>query len=325
MRDLLAVVLAVAAMTASWVAEAQQTKGIPRVGFLGNGSASTSGPLLEAFRAGLRDFGYVEGRNVIVDVRYVDGMPERVQPLVHELLALSPDVVVAAGPQPLRTLKQTTTSIPVVMAIISDPVEEGLIASLARPGGNMTGLAFQNQALTAKRLELLKEAVPKVSRVAVLWDTSFGLTAGYTQAEAAARTLQLRLQPLRVRRAADLEPAFASAATGHTEAVLVLASPFLNAHRHLVIELAARHRLPATYEASTFVAAGGLMSYGPSFSDMYRRAAVYVDKILKGSKPADLPVEQPTKFELAINRKTAQALGLAIPSSLLLRVDHIVE
>lgn len=321
----LVLALALACLAAPPAAEAQQAKAVPRVAFLGNGSAALSGPLLEAFRGGLRELGYVEGQSVVIEPRFADGKPERVPGLVHELLALAPDVVVAAGVPPLRAFKQATGSVPVVMAIIADPVEEGLVASLAHPGGNLTGLAFENQALTAKRLELLKETLPEVARVAVLWDASFGVDAGYPQAEAAARALQLRLQRLAVRGAADLEPAFNSARTGRADALLVLASPFLNANRQSVIELAARHHLPATYEAKTFVEIGGLMSYGPSFPDMYRRAATYVDKILRGAKPADLPVEQPTTFELVINLKTAKALGLTIPQSVLLRADEVIQ
>jgi putative ABC transport system substrate-binding protein len=244
---------------------------------------------------------------------------------VREILAQAPSVVVAAGPQSLRAFKKATTTVPIVMAIIADPVEEGLVASLARPGTNLTGLAFQNQTLTAKRLELLKEMLPGASRVAALRDSSFGLAHGNAQAEAAARRLQLQLQSIVVHGGADLETAFKSATSGRADALLVLASPFLNASRQNVVDLAARHHLPASYEAKTFVEVGGLMSYGPSFPDMYRRSATYVDKILKGARPADLPIEQPTKFELAINLKTAKALGLKVPPALVLRADQIIE
>ena len=288
-RAALAAAVAIGLLTAPLFVGAQQSKAVPRVAFLGIGSRSLSGPLLDSFRVGLRELGYVEGQNIVIESRFADGKQERVERLVHDLLALR------------------------------------LIASLAQPGGNLTGLAFQNQVLTTKRLELLKEAIPKLSRVAVLWDSTFGVAAGYKQAETAARTLQLRLQLLTVRRPDDLETAFNAATTGRAEALLVLASPFLHANRQAVVESAARHHLPATYEAQTFVEIGGLMSYGPSFPDMYRRAATYVDKILKGAKPADLPVEQPTKFELVINMKTAKALGLTIPPSLLLRTDHVIE
>jgi putative ABC transport system substrate-binding protein len=304
---------------------AQRATTTPRVAFLGNGSTAFSGPLLDSFRAGLRDLGYVEGQSILIEARFADGKSERVPDLVRELLALSPAVVVAAGPQALRELKQATDSVPVVMAIMSDPVEEGLVASLAHPGRNFTGLAFQNQALTTKRLEQLKEAVPALSRVAVLADATFGDTAGYEQAQAAARVLQLRLQLLAVRGTGDLEGAFTSAAGGRAQALLVLASPFLNANGRTVVQLAARRHLPATYEAKTFVEVGGLMSYGPSFPDMYRRAATYVDQILKGARPGDLPVQQGTKFELVINLKTAKALGLTIPPSLLQRADQVIE
>ncbi len=314
-----------ALLTALPAADAQQAKAVPRVAFLGNGSAAFSGPLLDAFRGGLRELGYVEGQTVVIEPRFAEGNPDRIQGLVHDLLASGPDVVVAAGGPALRAFQQATGSVPIVMAIIADPAEQGLVTSLAHPGGNLTGLAFQNQELTAKRLQLLKETLPTVSRVAVLWDTSFGADTGHQQAEVAARALQLQLQLLAVRGAADLETAFKTASTGRADALLVLASPFLNANRQTVIELAAQHHLPATYEAKTFVEIGGLMSYGPSFPDMYRRAASYVDKILRGAKPADLPVEQPTKFELVVNLKTAKALGLTIPQSVLLRADEVIQ
>ncbi len=312
-------------LAAPLAAEAQRATTTPRVAFLGNGSTAFSGPLLDSFRAGLRELGYVEGQSVVIEARFADGKSERVRGLVRELLALSPDVVVAAGQQALRELKRATDSVPVVMAIMSDPVEEGLVASLAHPGGNFTGLAFQNQALTTKRLEQLKEAIPALSRVAVLADATFGDTSGYEQAQAAARALQLRLQLLAVRGPGDLEGALASAARGRAEALLVLASPFLNANGRTVAQLAARRHLPATYEAKTFVEVGGLMSYGPSFPDMYRRAATYVDQILKGARPGDLPVQQATKFELVINVRTAKTLGLTIPQTLLLKADQVLE
>jgi len=306
-------------------AAARQANAVPRVAFLGNATEALSAPLLNAFRSGLQELGYVEGQNIVIDARFVDGKPERVEGLVRDLLALAPDVVLTAGPQALRAFKQATASVPIVMAIIADPVEEGLVASLAHPGRNLTGMAFQNQALTAKRLELLKEILPEATRIAVLWDSSFGATSGYKQAEAAARTLHLQLQSIAVRGSADLEVAITSASNGRADALLVLASPFLNASRQTVVGLAARHHLPASYEAKTFVDVGGLMSYGPSFPDMYRRAATYVDKIIKGAKPADLPFEQPTKFELAINLKTARALGLKLPQSTVLRADQLIE
>jgi len=322
-RMLLACVAAVLLAT-PLAADAQEAKPVPRVAWLGNGSMAASRGNLDSFRAGLRDLGYVEGQSIVIESRFADGKLERIQALARELLALAPMVVVAAGPQALRAFKRATVSVPVVMAIVGDPVEEGLVASLARPGGNLTGLAFQVRALTMKRLELLKEAVPRVTRVAVLWEPS-GSPTSYKPAETAARALRLRPQFLEVRGPADLEPAFNSATTKRVEALLVLASPFFYAHRQTVVDLAARRRLPATYEDKSFVEVGGLMSYGPNFIDMQRRAAIYVDKILKGAKPADLPVEQPTKFELVINLKTAKALGLSIPHSLLHRADEVIQ
>jgi putative ABC transport system substrate-binding protein len=325
MRTLFLSRLVFGLLCATTAATAQKATPIPRIVVLHNASAVAAGPLLGAFRAGMAQLGYIEGQNVVIDARFLDGKPEGVDEVARELLTLAPDVVVTAGPQSLLAFKRATTIVPIVMAIIADPVELGLVASLARPGTNLTGLAFQNQALTVKRLELLKEIVPKASRVAVLSDSNFGEISGYKQAEVAARTLQLQLHSIPVRRTADFEAAFVSATKGHADALLVLASPFLNPNRQTVVELAAREHLPASYEAKTFVDAGGLMSYGPNFPDMYRRSATYVDKILKGAKPADLPIEQPTKFELAINVKTAKALGLKLPSSILLRADQIVE
>ena len=251
----------------------------------------------------------------MVDARFADGRADRVDALVRDIVASRPAVVVAAGPQALRALKGATTSVPVVMAIVGNPVEVGLAASLARPGGRV---------LTTKRLELLKEAVPKLVRVAVLEESPLA-DATYAHAEVAARRLQLRLQRLSVRRPADLEAAFAQSVSGRVEALLVLASPFLYSNRQVIVELAARHKLPATYEARTFVEAGGLMSYGPSFIEMYRRSAGYVDRILEGARPADLPIEEPSKYELVVNAGRARALGLALPPSLLMRADLVLE
>jgi putative ABC transport system substrate-binding protein len=312
-------------LAAPLAVESQPAKNVPKVAFLGNGPSHLSGPSLDAFRAGMATLGYVEGQSIRIEARFADGKPQRVPDLVRELLASAPDVVVAAGPQSLKTFKQATKSVPIVMAIISDPVEEGLVESLAHPGGNLTGLAFENRALTTKRLEMLKEALPRISRVAVLWDPTVGGASGYKEAETAARALQLRLQVLEIRGPVDLESAFKASTMGRAEALLVLASPFLNGNRQTVVESASRRRLPATYESRDFVEIGGLMSYGPSFPDMYRRAATYVDKILRGAKPADLPVDQATKFELVINVKTAKALGLTIPPPLLQRADQVIE
>ena len=317
---------AIAGLAGSLVPRAARAEptSAPRVAFLGNGSATVSGPLLTAFKSGLQELGYVEGRNIVVDARFAGGRADSVEALVREIVASGPTVIVAAGPQPLRALKHATASVPVVMAIIGDPAEQGLVTSLARPGGNLTGLAFPNQVLTTKRLELLKEAVPKLVRVAVLEDSTFA-DASYAQAEVAARRLQLRLQRLTIRHPTDLDGAFAQAVSGRAEALVVLASPFLNSNRQVIVELAARHKLPATYEARTFVEAGGLMSYGPSFTEMYRRAAGYVDRILKGARPAELPIEEPNKYELVINVRPARALGLALPPTLLMRADLVLE
>jgi putative tryptophan/tyrosine transport system substrate-binding protein len=314
-------------LAAPRVARAQQPAG-RRVGVLTPGSASGSDQFQElfiAFREGLRDLGWIEGQSVVIETRWGEGQVHKFPGIASELVARSMDVIVAWGPQAIRAAQQATATIPIVMAVVHEPVAFGFVKSLARPGGNITGIAFQDSELGTKRLELLKELLPRMRRVAFLWDPAGGGETGVRAAEAAARKRGLATQVLNVSRLEEFEPAFASARKDGAHAVLQIASPFLATHRRKLIELAAVHRLPMTCETKLFVAEGCLTAYGPSFGDMSRRAALYVDKILKGAKPADLPVEQPTKFDLAVNLKTAKALGVTIPPSLLQRADQVIE
>ena len=308
-------------------ADAQQAAKIARLGILSlNVSAS---PLLETFLQGLRDLGYVEGRNVVIEYRDAEGKPERLSALAAELVALKVDVIFAGGTPHALAAKQATRTVPIVFTGVSDPVTDGLVTSLARPGGNVTGLSLLAPELVGKRLELLKQAVPGVTRVAILRQP--GGVGERTEtdilkaAEVAARALGVRLQFVEVRGPTDFDRAFSDMTRARAGALTGLGgSMFFNERRRLV-NLAAKNRLPAVYPLRDYVDAGGLMSYGPNIADSFRRAATYVDKILKGAKLADLPVEQPTKFELVINLKTAKALGLTIPPSLLLRIDQVIE
>jgi putative ABC transport system substrate-binding protein len=283
----------------------------------------------EVFRQGLRDLGYVEGRNVVIEYRDAEGKPERLPALAAELVGLKVDVIVAGGQPHALAAMQATRTLPIVFIGAADPVTSGLVTSLARPGGNVTGLSFLAPELVGKRLELLKQAVPGVTRVAVLWEP--GGQGERTakdmlkQAEAAARALGVRPQFVEARGPADFDRAFSDMTRARAGALTVLGSVMFVNERRRLVDLAAKNRLPAVYLSREFVDAGGLMSYGPNVADLFRRAATYVDKILKGAKPGDLPVEQPTKFELVINMKTAKALGLTIPQSLLGRADHVVE
>jgi putative tryptophan/tyrosine transport system substrate-binding protein len=295
-------------------AQAQQPAKVARIGYL-VGPSSASSARYEAFRQGLRELGYVEGKNIVIEWRSSEGNRDRQRALVAELMRLKVDVIVAVGAGDIRIAKEATTTIPIVMVQGGDPVGSGFVASLARPGGNITGLATLRPELSGKRLELLTEVVPKLSRVAL-----FGSSASpdhaqvLREAELAAGALGVKLQSLDIRSPKDFEPSFQAALKGRAEAVLVrVRGPILSPHRKEFAELAVKNRLPVIYEAAEEVEAGGLISYGVSFIELYRRAAVYVDKILKGAKPADLPVEQPTKFELVINLKVAKQIGLTIP------------
>ena len=310
-------------------AEAQQAAKVARIGFLTGTSLSVSPNLPAAFRQGLRDLGYVEGRNLVIEYRDAEGKFERFPALAAELVALKVDVLVAANSLAALAAKQATRTLPIVFAFAVDPVTDGLVTSLARPGGNVTGLSTLLAELVGKRLELLKQAVPGVSRVAVLWQP--GAQGERTEkdlqkeAEVAARALGVRVQFVEARGPDDFDRAFSEMTRARAGALTVLGGAmFIIAQRRLV-DLAAKNRLPAVYGLREYVDAGGLMSYGPNNVDLFRRAATYVDKILKGAKPADLPVEQPTKFELVINLKTAKALGLTIPPSLLTRADEVIQ
>jgi putative ABC transport system substrate-binding protein len=321
-------ILALGGLFGPIAAEAQQATKVPRIGYLTVDRAA-SPHLIEAFRQGLRDLGYVEGRNVEIEYRDAEGRPERLPGLAAELVALKVDVILAGSTPQALAAKQATRTLPIVFASAPDPVTSGLVTSLARPGGNVTGLSNIAPELVGKRLELLKQAVPGVSRVAVLWQP--GGSGEHTgkdmlkEAEVAGRALGVRLQFVEARGPADFDRAFSDMTRAHASALTSLGgSMFFNERRRLV-DLAAKNRLPAVYPQREFVDAGGLMAYGPDLADKFRRAATYVDRILKGARPADLPVEQPTKFELVINLKAAKALGLTIPPSLLARADHVVE
>src|SRR5438552_4352151 len=302
-------------LTAPLAAEAQQAGRVPRIGFLSLTSPSDRPPLLDAFRQGLRELGWVEGQNIVIDYRYAEGRIDRLPDLAAELVRLKVDLIVAsAGTQAATAAKNATGTIPIVMIFVRDPVGTGLIASLARPGGNVTGVSGSaGLDLFAKQLELLKETVPKIRRVAILSnpDNAYHQLA-IREVNVAARSLGVQLQLLEARGPNEFDGAFAAMATEGVGALLVLADAIFGSHRTRLADLAARSRLPAAFGVRDNVEAGGLMSYGPSILDSYRQAATYVDKILKGAKPAELPVEQPAKFELVINMKTAKALGLTI-------------
>ena len=326
-RDTVLALLALGA--APLAAEAQQAAKVARIGYLSPNLAS-SPHLRDAFLQGLRDLGYVEGRNVVIEYRDAEGKLERLPALAAELVALKVDVILAeGGTLGPRVAMQATTTIPIVFAGAGDPVGSGLVTSLARPGGNVTGLSSLGPELVGKRLELLKQAVPGVDRVAVLWlPGALGERTDkdmLTGADVAARALGVRLQFVEARGPDEFARAFSDMSSARAGALTVLPSNrFLREHRRLV-DLAAKNRLPAVYTSREFVDAGGLMSYGANSADLHRRAATYVDKILKGAKPGDLPVEQPTKFELVINLKTAKALGLTIPQSVLARADEVIQ
>jgi putative ABC transport system substrate-binding protein len=311
--------------------EAQQADRIARIGLLTLNLAAPANPrVLESFLQGLRALGYVDGRNVRIEHRSADGKPERFPALAAELAALKVDIIVTAGGS-LAALaaKRATTAIPIVFHAVGDPVEEGLVNSLARPGGNLTGLAVASPELVNKSLELLGQAVPGVSRVALLLKPDAVpervKNARLKAANISARALGMRLQVVEARGPEDFDRAFSDMTRTRAEALSVMGTPVFDSQRQRLVTLAARNRLPTVYSFSTYVEAGGLMSYGPDIADLARRAATYVDKILKGAKPGDLPVEQPTKFELVINLKTAKALGLTVSPALLQRADQVIE
>jgi putative ABC transport system substrate-binding protein len=307
-------------------AEAQQPKKVPRIGYLDGSSPSSVAARTEAFRQGLRELGYVEGKNIVIEHRYAEGKLDRLPALAAELVRLKVDVIVTGGATVTRAAKEATTTIPVVMAQDPDPVGNGFVASLARPGGNITGLSSLTANLSGKRLELLKEILPKLSRVAVLGtSTNTGNTQQLRETEVAAGAFGVKLQYLDILGPKDIESVLQAASKGLAEAVLVLTSSVTNSHQTEIAELAVKSRLPAIWARAEAVEAGGLISYGVSIADLGRRAATYVDKILKGAKPADLPVEQPMKFELVINLKTAKQIGLTIPPNVLARADKVIK
>jgi ABC-type uncharacterized transport system substrate-binding protein len=322
----LAVVLALSLFDALLAADAQQTTKVTQIGYLTGPSLSANVARIEAFRQGLRELNYVEGKNIVIEWRSADGKLDRVPALAAELVRLKVAVIVTSGGALTRRAKEATSTIPIVMTNDPDPVGDGFVASLARPGGNITGLSTFAPELTGKRLEILREVVPKLSRVAVLG--SSGAT-GYAQTlkeiEPAAKAFKMQLQVIDVLHAKDMETAFRAASEGRAQGMLTLNSAVLGSQRAQIVELAVKKRLPVIYHQNDFVEVGGLMFYGVNVLNLSRRAATYVDKILKGAKPSDIPVEQPTKFDLVINLKSAKAIGLTIPQSLLVRADEVIQ
>jgi ABC-type uncharacterized transport system substrate-binding protein len=319
--------LALALLAAPLVTQAQPPGKVWRIGLLTAGGVSTErSASFEAFRQGLREHGYVEGRNVVIEYRYAEGKLDRLIGLAADLLAQNVDVIVTVSTPAAQAAKRATSAVPIVMATAGDPVGTGLVSSLARPGGNITGLSLLSTDITAKRVELLKEVLPKGSRFSFLGNSTIPPEVlGYREAEAAARHWGLRLEFVETRNLEEFEAVFAAAARTRVDAVIVTESTRNTEQREQIIRLAEKSRVPAIYGRREFVDVGGLMSYGPSYVEFFRRAVFYVDKILRGAKPADLPIEQPTKLELVINLKTANALGLTIPQSVLLRADGIIQ
>ena len=317
-------------LAAPLVAQAQSAK-VPRIGVLLYAAEPRPGQpnqAVEAFRAGLRDLGYIEGQTIILEYRWAGGSNQRAAELAAELARIDVAVIMSAGTPATQVAKAATATIPipVVMTAVGDPVGSGIVSSLARPGGNVTGLSLLDTELDGKRIELLKEAVPGLTRIAMLWSPNDpGMTLAFGRVEAASHTLRLALQSLAIRDPADVPETLHIAEAGRNQALIVTAQPFTIRHQTEILNVVSKMRLPAMYTDRRFVEAGGLMAYGPSLIDVYRRAATYVDRILKGAKPADLPVEQPTKFEFVINARTAKTLGLAIPPSLLARADQVIE
>jgi len=311
-------------VAAPLAAEAQQAGKVPRIAYIRAEAPPAAD--VEAFRQGLREHGYVEGKNIVVEYRWADGNDQRLRAIVADLIRVKVDLIVASAPAAARAAKEATTTIPIVMVLVADPVAFGFVASLARPGGNVTGFAFLLPELSGKRLQLLKDAIPRLSRVAVLWNAANPYKAfDLKEVQAVAEALRVAVETLPVRGPDDFAHAFETAVASGAGGLITLDDPFTIAHRTRIVSLALKYRLPALYGVRPFADAGGLMSYGPDRVDQNRRAATYVDKILRGAKPADLPVEQPTKFELVINLKTAKALELTIPPSLLGRADQVIE
>ena len=310
----------------SLAAQAQQTGNVYRIGFLGNSTATLEANLVGPFREGLRDFGYIEGQNIVIEYRWAEGKYDRFPALIEELLAQKVAVIVTAGTPATLAVKKATTSVPLVMTAVGDPVGTGIVPSLSHPGGNITGLTAISTEIDAKRLELLREVVPSVSYIAVLWNAASPLQVlAEKQVHAAAQLLRMRVLSLGVKNEEGIKNALAVMARERPGALLVLADRLLLHHRALIMDFAIRYRLPGVHAYRELVEAGGLMSFGPSYADMHRRAAYFVDRILKGTKPGDLPVERPRTFDLVVNLKAAKALGLTIPQSVLLRATEIIQ
>jgi putative ABC transport system substrate-binding protein len=307
-------------------AEAQQLTKVPRIGFLLASSLSANSARIEALRQGLRELGYVEEKNIVIELRSAEGKSERVRALAVELVRLKVDIIVSAGPAVTRPAKEVTTTIPIVMAQDPDPVANGFINTLAHPGGNITGLSTLAPEISGKQLELLKEIVPRLSRLAVFGNsTRPGNAQALREIELAAKAFGVKVQYLDVLDSKDIETAFRAASKGHADAVLILGNPVATSQRTQIASLAVKNLLPAIYDRPEFVEDGGLITYSVSQNDLFRRAATYVDKILKGAKPADLPVEQPKKFEFIINLKAAKQIGLTIPPNVLARADRVIK
>jgi putative ABC transport system substrate-binding protein len=324
-RRSLALLLVLAFLSAPLAVQAQQSGRIYRIGVLTMPAGPS--PRTQALQKGLADLGYEEGRSIGIEWKWAAGSTERLPRLASELLRANVDVIVASGPQPIAAVKRATSTIPVVMIAAADPVGAGLVSSLARPGGNLTGLSVDaSPELFAKQLQLLKEALPHISRFAVLWNSGMPGTQPFADAvSGAGRSLNVSLQWIDIGGRSEFERAFSDMKRGRVGAALVMTDPFIYVHREQIVQLAAKYRIPAMYLFDEIVRAGGFISYGPSLADLYRRAATYVDKILRGAKPADLPIEQPMKFDLVINLRTAKTLGITIPQGLLLRAEQLIE
>jgi putative ABC transport system substrate-binding protein len=312
-------------LTTVSLAEGQQTGKVPRIAFL-LGSSPGADSRVEGFRQGLRELGYIEGKSIAIEWRYAEGKEDRLPKLAAELVQLNVEIIVTDGTNVTRAAKNATKTVPIVMASDADPIGNGFIASLARPGGNVTGLVNLIAGLSGKRLELLKEAIPGISRVGVIWNPENpSSVSGFKETQEAAQALAVQLQSLEVRGPDEFEGAFQAATKRQARALSVVSDSLMFNNRRRLLELAAKHRLPTMHTQSLWVEAGALMSYGTYFPDLWRRAATYVDKILRGAKPAELPVEQPTKFELVINLKTAKQIGLTIPPNVLARADKVIK
>jgi putative ABC transport system substrate-binding protein len=321
---LFAIVLALAFGAA--VAQAQQPGKIPRIGYLNASSATSAASRVEAFRLGLRELGYVEEKNIVVEYRFADGNLDRLKQLTTELVQLDVDIIVSGGPTATRPAKEATSTIPIVMGFDDDPVGAGFVASLARPGGNITGLSTLAPEISGKEIGIIKEIVPRLSHVAVFGtSTRSGTSLSLQEIELAAAAFKMQIQYLDIQKPKDIETGFGAANKAHADAIVVLGTPMLNLRRTQIVDLAVKNRMPGVYAQPEYIDAGGLMYYGASFPDIFQRAATYVDKILKGARPADLPVEQPKKFEFVINLKAAKQIGLTIPPNVLVRADRVIK